>query len=97
MTLKRARGNYPPIRLVRAPAWAIPMARASGYVAEHRLIMATLAGRLLSRAEVVHHRNHQPGDNRPANLELWPTNRAHKLAEHGRIATGAVCRLSLTG
>ena len=33
--------------------------------------------------------------NERANLELWPCNRSHKMAEHGRIADGAANRLSL--
>jgi hypothetical protein len=69
------------------------MARKDGYLMEHRLLMAQTVGRLLTRAEVVHHLNHDPLDNRPENLELWPTNRDHKLAEAGRFAPGAACRL----
>jgi len=64
------------------------MARADGYVMAHRLIMARLVGRPLMRVEVVHHVNHNPQDNAPENLELWPDNRSHKLAEHGRFVLG---------
>ena len=92
VTYGRTQGNYKGARYVRAPAWALPMARADGYVREHRLAMATMCGYLLDRAEVVHHRNHDPLDNAPANLELWPDNRSHKLAEHGRDVEGAACR-----
>ena len=94
MTIWRKKGNYPPIKYVRAPDWAKPMARKDGYVMEHRLLMAKLIGRLLSRAEVVHHRNHDPQDNIIGNLELWPTNRDHKLWEHGRFAPGVANRLA---
>jgi endogenous inhibitor of DNA gyrase (YacG/DUF329 family) len=94
VTYWRKAGNYPPIKYVRCPEWALPMARKDGYVMEHRLVMATLTGYLLTRTEVVHHLNHDPLDNRPANLELWPDNRTHKLAEHGRPVDGAACRLS---
>jgi hypothetical protein len=59
------------------------MARRDGYVMEHRLVMAGLVGRPLQRVEVVHHVNHDPQDNQPENLELWPNNRLHKLWEHG--------------
>lgn len=96
VTYWRKHGNYPPIKYIRCPDDLLPMARKDGYVMEHRAVMARMAGRLLARHEVVHHINHDPQDNRPANLELWPTNGAHKLAEHGRIALGAACPLFLT-
>jgi hypothetical protein len=70
------------------------MARGDGYVMEHRLVVARLAGRCLTRTEVVHHLDHNPLNNDPANLELWPDNRTHKLAEHGRPVDGAACRWS---
>jgi hypothetical protein len=89
VTLKRAKGNYRGVRYVRAPAWALPMARADGYMMEHRLVMALIVGRLLSRTEVVHHLDHEPANNMPSNLELWPSNGSHKAAEHGRVVLGA--------
>lgn len=96
VTYWRKHGNYPPIKYIRCPTDLLTMARKDGYVMEHRVIMARLILRPLIRSEVVHHLNHNPQDNTPHNLELWPDNRSHKLAEHGRIAHGAVCRLSLT-
>ncbi len=89
VTYKRPKGNYGQVRYVRAPIWALPMARKDGYVMEHRLVMATMLGRLLSRTEVVHHRDHDPLNNSATNLELWPSNGAHKMGEVGRIALGA--------
>jgi hypothetical protein len=71
------------------------MARKDGYIAEHRLVMAQMVGRLLTRTECVHHLDHNPLNNEPANLELWPSNRFHKLAEHGQPVTGAANRVSL--
>lgn len=97
VTYRRKRGNYPPIKYIRAPGWAKPMARKDGYIMEHRLLMAQMVGRLLTRTEVVHHRDHNPLNNELSNLELWPTNQAHKLAEHGRFVEGAVNRLPGSG
>lgn len=82
-------GNYGAIRYVRCPDWLAAMARGDGYVMEHRLIIARLARRPLTRTEVVHHADHDPRNNEPGNLELWPDNRSHKLAEHGRHVEGA--------
>lgn len=65
------------------------MARKDGYVMEHRLIMAKMIGRCLTREEVVHHINHDPQDNRPENLELFPSNAAHKRAEGERARSAA--------
>jgi hypothetical protein len=92
VTYRRRRGNYVQVKYVRAPEWAQPMARKDGYLMEHRLVMAEWCGYLLTRAECVHHLNHSPLENQRSNLELWPDNRSHKLAEHGRFVEGAACR-----
>lgn len=92
VTLKRSHGNHRGARYVRCPAWALPMARADGYVMEHRLRMAEMSGYLLMRTEVVHHRDHDALNNAPTNLELWPSNGSHKAAEHGRVVPGAASR-----
>lgn len=92
VTQFKKKGNYTSVRYVRAPAWARPMARKDGYVMEHRLVMAEWCGFLLTRVEVVHHVDHDPGRNDRSNLELWPDNASHKKAEHGRFVEGAANR-----
>jgi hypothetical protein len=69
---------------------------ANGYIMEHRLVMARMVGRPLLRTECVHHIDHNPRNNERSNLELWPSNQTHKLAEHGRDVSGAANRLFLT-
>ena len=89
VTYKRTKGNYIGPKYVRCPKDFLGMSRKDGYAMEHRIVMATLVRRLLTRTEVVHHLDHNTRNNDPKNLELWPTNQSHKLAEHGRDVIGA--------
>lgn len=91
-TYRHRHGNYVQVKYVRCPPKLKDMARADGYVMEHRLVMALRVGRSLTRTECVHHLDHKPLHNAEANLELWPDNRSHKMAEHGKIAEGAANR-----
>lgn len=44
--------------------------QAHGYAYEHQLVAEKMLGRRLRDGEVVHHRNGDPADNRPTNLEV---------------------------
>lgn len=62
-----------------------PMARRSGYVPLHRLIMAGHLGRLLTPGEVVHHKDGNRLNNSIANLELLSIGE-HVSAVHKELA-----------
>lgn len=89
VTFKRNKGNYIGPKYVRCPADLMEMARKDGYVMEHRLVMARMIGRPLTRAEAVHHIDHNTRNNAPENLMLFATNAEHKRYE------GEIMRASL--
>jgi len=60
-----------------------PMVPKNGYIMEHRAIAATMAGRVLTTDDVVHHVNGVKTDNRPENLIVTP--RADHSVEHREI------------
>lgn len=82
VTYFKTHGNYIGVRYVRCPAALLSMARKDGYVMEHRLFVAQAIGRPLLRTEAVHHKDHNPANNDLSNLQLFATNRDHKLHEH---------------
>lgn len=88
VTHKRNKGNYIGAKFVRCPVEFCEMAGKNGYLAEHRLVVARHLSRCLERHEVVHHRDHITRNNAIENLELWPNNRSHKMAEGGRFEDG---------
>jgi hypothetical protein len=55
-----------------------PFANQRGYVAEHRLVMERVLGRLLLPEEVVHHEDDDPGNNDPSNLRLFSNQAEYK-------------------
>src|SRR5207302_550498 len=63
-----------------------PYATKHGYVAEHRLIVEQLIGRCLEPDEVVHHKDGNPENNDPENLQLFSSNAEHLARElKGRV------------
>ena len=58
-----------------------PNVNNSGYVYEHRVVMAEKLGRPLKDGEAVHHINGIRDDNRPENLEVFESHSAH-MVEH---------------
>lgn len=61
-----------------------PRANRGGYVREHLVIMEEKLDRSLKSGEVIHHINGEKDDNRPDNLMLFNSDRAH-LQYHAQI------------
>jgi hypothetical protein len=98
LTYRNRKGAYADqsIRYVRCPVELQSMARKDGYVTEYRLLVAQAIGRPLTRAEAVHHVNHDATDNRLENLMLFATNGQHKAFEHGAAIEPLWSGLSLS-
>ncbi len=65
--------------LVKCPGH--PRVNVRGYVQEHRLKMEAHIGRMLTRKEVVHHKNGNVQDNRMCNLLLCASQAEHKALD----------------
>jgi transposase-like protein len=72
-------GRYVAVLAERDDPIAAAMANVTGYVLEHRLVMARSLGRALRPDETVHHVNGEKADNRLENLQL-------RQGKHGKGA-----------
>ena len=64
-----------------------PNATKAGYVAEHRLAMEKKIGRLLTKIEVVHHKDENKLNNSIRNLKLCANNGTHTIDNHAERDT----------
>jgi len=61
-----------------------PLAHATGYAYEHRLVASRARGTMLNADEVTHHRNERKADNVPANLEVLNSHAEHAVRHRVR-------------
>lgn len=72
--------------IVYHPGWpsAWKSGKNKGWVMEHKYVIEKSIGRLLTRSDIVHHKNHDRSDNRIENLELM--NRRSHARKHAEEA-----------
>jgi hypothetical protein len=63
-----------------------PLADVRGYAYEHRLVASKAAGRVLDSSELVHHKDHQKGNNSGENLAIL-TSQLHTSLHNSRKRT----------
>jgi hypothetical protein len=87
-------------RLNRFVGFDHPMAQASGYALEYRLVMAEKLGRFLTSDEHVHHIDLDPANNQPDNLILLTRAqhmRVHRLIDRRGMSPRAALDAVLDG
>lgn len=74
---------------VRVQAPDHPFASTDGTVSLHRLVWEQYNNKRVAPWEEVHHKNENHSDNRPENLELKTTKKAHQDTHAGRVTSEA--------
>jgi len=79
-------------RKVRKDGYVLVAPPGGGeYALEHRVVMEEILGRPLRGEEVVHHKDGNPSNNAPDNLELFASQADHIRYGHGALADDLDC------
>lgn len=68
-----------------------PMAYSNGVILEHRLVMSEILGRNLRPGELVHHKDTNPFNNDPSNLELSSRSKHPSIHAKGPTMIRLIC------